>query len=218
MVKVEGGTFLMGDIFSEENEDALPIHTVTVEDFYIGKYEVTYEEYDRFAAQTNREKPNDRGYGRGKRAVSYVTWYDARAFCNYYGYRLPTEQEWEYAARSGGQKERYAGTGNLDSLDNYAITERSELNFSYFVGTKKPNDLGLFDMSGNVFELVGEFYQSYSNQDERYDLEHSGVRIIRGGSFHEVIETNQVFWRVGTLDEMVASDVGFRCAVSAEDY
>jgi len=217
MVPVDGGSFIMGDVFDSANTDALPTHEVSVGDFYIGKFEITFQQYDEYAQSTGRSLPNDRGYGRGKRAVVYITWQEANAFCNYWGWRLPTEIEWEYAARSGGEKYRYSGTNNPDSLGQFAITTRSNIEFSYLVGSKRPNELGLYDMSGNVFEMVSSFYQNYSNPDDPHDLNESSLRIMRGGSFDEQIETNQTFWRVGTYDQMIHDDVGFRCAISREE-
>ncbi|WP_350213949.1 SUMF1/EgtB/PvdO family nonheme iron enzyme [Gracilimonas sp.] len=218
MVKVEGGTFFMGDIIDSLNTDALPIHEVTLNDYYIGKYEITFEQYDAFAQQTKRPLPSDRDYGRGTRAVVYVNWHDALAYCNSLGWRLPTEAEWEFAARERGQNMRYSGTNNPDSLEKYAITKLSNIEFSYFVGSRKPNALGLFDMSGNVMEYVGSFYQEYDKPHDIYPIEKRGVRILRGGSFQEpIIESAQTFWRVGSYDLMTHSDVGFRCAVSQEE-
>jgi len=217
MVFVEGDTFLMGDVINRSNSDALPIHKVNVQDFYIGKYEITFEQYDEFAKATGRELPNDRGYGRGRRAVVYINWHDAQAYCNYWGWRLPTESEWEFAARSGGKITRYSGANNPDSLESYAITSNSNITFSYFVGSRKPNELGLYDMSGNVLEMIDSFYQNYSAPDSIHNLEESALRIIRGGSFDEEVETNQTFWRIGTYDLMIHNDVGFRCAVSREE-
>lgn len=217
MVFVKGGTFMMGDIVDRSNADALPVHKVEVNDFYIGKYEITFEQYDAFAETTGRELPNDRNYGRGKRAVVYINWHEARAYCNYWGWRLPIEAEWEYAARSGGKPTRYSGTNDPDSLEQFAITSNSNINFSYFVGSRKPNELGLYDMSGNVLEMVDSFYQNYSSPDSLHNLEESALRIIRGGSFEEEVVTNQTFWRVGTYDLMIHNDVGFRCAISQEE-
>lgn len=217
MVFVEGSDFIMGDIMDSTNSDALPLHNVSVPDFYIGKYEVTFEQYDEFAIATDREFPNDRGYGRGQRAVVYVNWHDARAFCNYWGWRLPSETEWEFAARSGGKAIRYSGTNDPDSLEFYAITSNSNINFSFLVGSKKPNQLGLYDMSGNVLEMIDSFYQDYSSPDSTHNIEESALRIIRGGSFDEEFATNQTFWRIGTYDLMTHNDVGFRCAVSREE-
>ena len=217
MVFIKGGTFQMGDVIDQKNPDALPVHKVNVGDFYIGKYEVTYAEFDEFARATGRPLPNDRGYGRGERAVVYVDWHDAKAYCNFWGWRLPSESEWEYAARSRGTKIRYAGTNKTDSLEKYAVTINSNINFSYLVGRKKPNALGLFDMSGNVMEYTGSFYQKYEEPDSLIDLEERAIRVMRGGSFGEELVTNQTFWRIGTYDRMIHDDVGFRCAISQQE-
>ncbi|MBO6584575.1 MAG: SUMF1/EgtB/PvdO family nonheme iron enzyme [Gracilimonas sp.] len=217
MVKVEGGTFLMGDIIDSTNTDALPIHEVSLDDYYIGKYEVTFAQYDTFARATDRELPPDEHYGRGDRAVVRVDWHDALAYCNYFGWRLPTETEWEYAARAGGRATLFAGTNNPDSLSNYAITEQDDLSFSFRVGTKKPNKLSIYDMSGNVSEWIGEYYQFYQRPEEMHDLENSMVRIIRGGSFNSWVNTAKVYWRVGVLSDAKFYEVGFRCAVSQEE-
>lgn len=208
---------MMGDVINRSNADALPIHKVTVQDFYIGKYEITFDQYDEFAKVTDRTLPKDRGYGRGRRAVVYINWHDAQAFCNYWGWRLPTETEWEFAARSRGKVTRYSGTNDPDSLESYAITSNSNINFSFLVGSRKPNELGLYDMSGNVLEMIDSFYQNYSAPDSIRNLRKSALRIIRGGSFEEEVATNQTFWRIGTYDLMIHNDVGFRCAISKKE-
>jgi formylglycine-generating enzyme required for sulfatase activity len=217
MVKVSGGSFLMGDIIDSTNTDALPVHKVKLDDFYIGKYEVTFAQYDAFANATGRELPVAGNYGRGNRAVVRVDWYDAQAYCNYFGWRLPTENEWEYAARSGGKEFLYSGTNNPDSLAQYAITQENNISFSFRVGTKKPNELGIYDMSGNVQEWIGEYYQFYERPDELSDLNNSMIRILRGGSFNSWVNTSKVYWRVGVLSDAKFYEVGFRCAISQEE-
>lgn len=217
MVFIKGGSFLMGDIIDSLNTDALPIHEVSLADFYIGKYEVTFAQFDAFARKTGRLLLEDDNYGRGDRAVVRVDWHDAQAYCNYFGWRLPSENEWEYAARAGGKAFLFSGTNDPDSLSNFAIIESEDLSFSFSVGTKKPNELGLYDMSGNVSEWIGEYYQFYEKPDELHDLENSAVRIIRGGSFNSWESTAKLYWRVGVLSDSKFYEVGFRCAVSQEE-
>ncbi|MBO6792851.1 MAG: SUMF1/EgtB/PvdO family nonheme iron enzyme [Balneolaceae bacterium] len=214
MIEIEGGEFLFGDFYELSNTDALPLHQVKVKSFLIGKYEVTFEQYDDFALKTGRELPNDGAYGREKRAVVDVTWDDALAFCKSLGYRLPSEIEWEYAARSGGKNHVISGTDSLSHLKDFAIVRSSGINFSFMVGTKKPNELGLYDMSGNVFEWIDEFYQFYSLPDQKHDNDADAIRIIRGGSFGEEEMATRTYWRVGTLRDVKATDIGFRCAKS----
>ena len=216
MILVKGGTFYMGDVFEQNNKDALPVHEAIVEDFYLGRYEVTFEEYDEFAKATGHELPDDEGHGRGKRAVVHVSWDEALAYCNYFGFRLPTEREWEYAARAGGKDYLFSGTSNKDSLKYFSI---SETRHSFFVGAKKPNPLGFYDMSGNVFEWIGSYYQFYNKPENLHDLENSRMRIIRGGSFSDSGGGNihETYWRIGVLSYISDYDIGFRCAVSAKD-
>lgn len=205
---------MFGDFYERTNTDALPLHEVNVEPFLIGKYEITYAQYDQFALNTGRELPDDGNFGRDNRAVVNITWDEAIAFCKSLGYRLPTEVEWEFAARSGGKEQVIAGARSMDLLKEYAIVRSSGINFSFMVGTKKPNDLGLFDMSGNVFEWIDEFYQFYSLPDQKHDNDADAIRIIRGGSFGEEEMATRTYWRVGTLRDVAATDIGFRCAKS----
>lgn len=219
MTKVKGGTFVMGDVIEQKNDDSLPLHEVTLNDFYIGTYEVTFDQYDAFAKATERPLPENGGRGRGKRAVIYTTWYDALAFCNAYGYRLPTEQEWEYAARSGGLEQLYAGTSNPDSLANYARYSENSGAYSFDVGTKKPNGLGLYDMSGNLSEFIGEYYPFYKTNPDSikyYPLNERAMRVVRGGSFNSEDATLRTYWRVGVLSDIGDHTIGFRCAASVE--
>jgi len=220
MTEVPGGAFLMGDIFNEENEDAIPIHEVTLPDFEIGTYEVTYEQYDAFAKATERELPKDDGRGRGRRAVVNIDWFDAREFCRAYGYDLPTEQQWEYAARSGGKEQVVAGTNDSSEFEDYARFSGNSGTFSFWVGSKKPNDLGLYDMSGNVAEWIGEWYSFYkaeSDSIEYYPLEERDMRVIRGGSFRHPVHISHTYYRVGFLADSKSSNVGFRCASRIEE-
>jgi len=212
MVSVEGGFFLYGDFFEEENTDAIPVHQVFVNDFKIGKYEITYAQFDYFASKTKIPQPKSDLDARGERAVAYITWDEAKAFCNFYGYRLPTETEWEYAARSGGKNQVLSGTTTLDSIYVVALTKHEDRDNTIQVGTKKPNDLGIYDMSGNAFEWIGEYYQFYAYPDRKHSLDEDAVRIIRGGSYYENIIANRTYWRTGTLRDVRSEDIGFRCA------
>jgi formylglycine-generating enzyme len=215
MVYVSGGTFLMGDLFFQFNQESLPVHRVQVHDFYIGKYHVTFDQYDSFAKLKNLPIPDDRRFGRGSRAVVNVTWNEALAFCRALGFRLPTEQEWEYAARSGGRDELFAGTSNRDSLNYFAHFQFNSPPISQAVGTKLPNGLGNYDMSGNVFDWIGEWYEFYNVLPE-YRIykspDETDLRIIRGGSVKQLPFPIRTYWRTKTLHYNRGNDIGFRCA------
>ena len=212
LVPVEGGSFSYGDFYEGKNTDAIPVHQVKVDEFKISKYEITYQQFDYFAEKTNLEKPESDLEKRGIRAVAYVTWDEAKAFCEFFGYRLPTETEWEYAARSGGKNQVVSGATTLDSIYVVALTKDEDRSESIEVGTKQPNDLGIYDMSGNVFEWIGEYYQFYSMPERKHSLDEDAVRIIRGGSYYENMVANRTYWRTGTLRDVRSEDIGFRCA------
>ena len=180
MILVEAGSFQMGSAQGYANEQ--PVHTILIsKPFYMARYEVTFKEYDLFCDDTRRGRLDDRGWGRGNQAVIHVDWYDAVEYCNWLsertgldpcyfgkgnlvecdfsanGYRLPTEAEWEYAARGGKNSYGfiYAGSENPDEVAWYANNSNDQL---HPVGVKAPNELGLFDMCGNIFEWCWDWY------------------------------------------------------------
>lgn len=130
---IKGGSFSMGSNDGSNDNIEQPIHTVSVGNFFMSKYEVTFNEYDAFCDATGRTKPNDEGWGRGTHPVINVSWDDANAYCVWVSeksgkkYRLPTEAEWEFAAK-GGQSYRYSGSGNIASVAWYDTnsTDNSE--------------------------------------------------------------------------------------------
>ncbi len=192
-VRVPGGSFEMGDLWGDGDGDEKPVHTVTVSGFYLSKYEVTFAQYDAFCEASGRGKPNDEGWGRGKRPVINVSWEDAGAFCRWLSSQsggeitLPSEAQWEYAARSGGKKEKWAGTNSENSLGSYAWYDANSGSQTHPVGQKRPNGLGLYDMSGNVWEWCrdvysGDAYRHHARSNPIYAGSGAG-RVIRGGSW-----------------------------------
>ena len=214
-VDIPGGEYLMGDTFEGTNQDALPLHRVTVLPFRILRYEVTYRQYDAFVHSTSSRLPDDSGTTRGDQAVADVSWDEAAAFCAWIGGRLPSEREWEFAAAGGDRKQVWPGTNNPDSVDAYVRHRTNSVGMPGVVGRHRPNRFGLFDMGGNVAEWVGAFYQFYpedGTEPDWVDLDDRGIRILRGGSYSMEPEIARTYWRAGTLREVTSPAVGFRCA------
>jgi len=242
MVLVEAGSFQMGSRAGRPEEQ--PVHTVRItQALYIARYAVTFEDYDLFCEDSGQKRPDDAGRGRGMLPVINVTWYGAVAYCNWLsekegltqcysgsgsvtqcdltanGYRLPTEAEWEYAAR-GGQDSRgytYPGSDDPDQVAWYAANSGGLL---HRVGQKQPNELGLYDMSGNLFEWCwdwyGEDYYASSPTDDpqgprtpEVTTVRGGERVRRGGSWREEADSIRTTARSADYASYVG-DNGFR--------
>ncbi|MDQ7086055.1 MAG: formylglycine-generating enzyme family protein [Sulfurovum sp.] len=178
MVHLPKGSFTMGE-GSNRKEVYLNY------EFEIGKYPVTFDEYDIYCEDEKIDKPSDEGWGRGKRPVINVSWHDAVAFCKWLSkktndtYKLPTEKEWEYACRAGtdtkwsfGDDEKALGKYAWYSKNSYDLGKKDKDYGTHRVSEKLPNDWGLFDMHGNVWE----WYEDCYNKDEK-------SKVLRGGSW-----------------------------------
>ena len=176
-----GGTFMMGSPVTEQGrkEDEIQ-HKVTLSSFKMSKYCITFAQYDVFCEATGREKPW--GFKRGNMPVSQITWYDAQAFAEWMGCRLPTEAEREYAARANTTTPFY--TGDSLTLDQ-AYFNNSSGREAKPVGSFPPNAFGLYDMHGNMVEWCSDWYGEY-NIDEKMNPkgpETGKIKVIRGGGF-----------------------------------
>jgi formylglycine-generating enzyme required for sulfatase activity len=227
MVNIPGGTFTQ-------------IRQVTLSNFAIGKYEVTFDQYDAYCTATGSSKPYDSGWGRGNRPVIYVSWYDAVAFCNWLsaldglqlaysgsgtnwtldrtknGYRLPTEAEWEYAARGGALNHGYiyAGSNDLGVVAWYSNNSGEK---TQPVGSKAANELGLYDMSGNVWEWTHDWCATYPADAENDPVGPSAGsdRVFRGGSWNAPDTGCTVAMRGwGAAPSITRFNFGFRVARS----
>ncbi|MDR2591599.1 MAG: SUMF1/EgtB/PvdO family nonheme iron enzyme [Chitinispirillales bacterium] len=168
MVFVKGGTFKMGNADNEDGEKKYDdrAHNVTVGDFYIGKYEVTQKQW----LQVMGGNPSG-GVEGDDYPVNNISWYDIQEFIERLNaatgkkYRLPTEAEWEYAARGGSESKGYKYSGS-DNPDDVAWHEDNSGGGAHPVGSKSPNELGIYDMSGNVWELVSDWIGDYGSSDQ----------------------------------------------------
>ena len=243
--KIKGGVFDMGsNVFQRES----PIHTVRVSNYSIGVYPVTFKQYDAYCEQCGIEKPSDEGWGRDERPVINVSWYDALKYCNWLskknslelfylfegdqfggcnfssaGFRLPTEAEWEYAARGGEKikepKQIYAGGASLDQLGWYLENAGG---MTHPVGKKLPNELGVYDMCGNVYEWCFDYWQRYyyqqlANKTSKNPIgPDAGVyRSVRGGSFRSKREYCRIFYRENGDPGKRKKYIGLRVAKKA---
>ena len=234
MVAVEGGTFTMGAT-AEQGSDAYdweyPTHQVTLSSFSIGQTEVTQELWlavmgsnpSYFQASTNSN------YGTNlQRPVERVSWNDCQTFITKLNqmtgknFRLPTEAEWEYAARGGNRSQgyKYAGSNTVDDVSWYwdNIPSRSSGTAGYgtqTVATKAPNELGLYDMSGNVFEWCQDWYGSYSSdaQTNPTGPASGSLRVSRGGSWNYNAWFCRVSYRSHYAPSSANRDLGLRLAL-----
>ena len=186
MVYVEGGTFIMGatsEQGSDADADERPVHSVTLSSFHIGKYEVTQGLWREVMGSNPSSNKAGNDY-----PVEMVSWEDCQEFIRKLNdrtgltFRLPTEAEWEYAAR-GGRKRRgykYSGSNSIGDVAWYIDNSGYE---THPVGRKSPNELGLYDMSGNVYEWCNDWYGSYYNSSQTNPIgPYSGFyRVLRGG-------------------------------------
>ena len=216
MVYVEGGSFQMG---SKKSKDEKPIHTVTVSSFFMDKTEVTQAQYKKVMG-----KNPSHFSGCDDCPVERVSWHDATAFAQKVGKRLPTEAEWEYAARggvktnSGSSQTSYAGSNDLNSVAWYGDNSGSK---THPVAQKQANALGLYDMSGNVWEWCSDWYSdSYYSESPQNDPQgpNSGSRrVLRGGSWVYYDPDCRVVNRYRSYPD-VRNDfnIGFRLVRSAQ--
>ena len=190
-VFVKGGCFQMGDTFGDGYENEKPVHEVCVDDFYLGKNKVTQGQWQ---AVTGSNPSGFKECGNNC-PVESVSWNDVQEFISRLNqrsgkrFRLPTEAEWEYAARSGGKGEKWSGTSNEWELGQYAWYDGNSGNRTHPVGEKRPNGLGLYDMSGNVWEWCSDWYgENYYQGSPRNNPEGPGsgqFRVLRGGSWYD---------------------------------
>jgi sulfatase modifying factor 1 len=229
MVLVEPGSFEMGA--TDGAADQRPVHTVAItRAFQIAKYAVVFDDYDAYCAAAQKARPTGRGTERENRPAHFITWPEALDYCNWLseqegltpcytgkgrvtacdfsanGYRLPTEAEWEYAARGGrlSQGYKFAGSDKPDDVAWYDVNSGRKV---HAVGEKQPNELGLYDMSGNMWEWCWDYYDpdcyTYSPSTDPIgpDTPLAGAsagdteRVRRSGIYDEGVDAVRVSFR-----------------------
>ena len=223
MVFVEPGTFTMGCTFDDNDcivNSELPTHQVTLtKGYYIGKYEVTQ-------AQWKAVMGGNPSYNQGDDfPVEMVSWDDVQTFMvklnklTGKNYRLPTEAEWEFAARGGNQSKgyKYSGSNNINDVAWYGASSGGNSgNNTHSVGMKQPNELGIYDMSGNVYEWCNDLYDIYSDESQinpQGSVMGSNY-VMRGGSFYRSAIYCRVVYRDQNNPNFIAPNLGFRVAFS----
>ena len=222
MALIPGGKFIMGS--NERWDDEAPEYIELVEKFYIDRYEVTNTEYKKFTYDTKREtpyhwRPNGKiPKNKKNHPVIYVNWHDANAYCKWKGKRLPSEQEWEKAARGE--------TGNIYPWGNTWALDKSNHPYKGSTGTEPigsyPNGkspYGLYDMSGNVWEWVDSFYLPHPGNDINRGEYGRDKRVLKGGSWFDCLSygcglSAPTFNRSFFTPEVKNNSFGFRCAKS----
>ena len=213
MVYVEGGTFLQGN---NDDYDAKPIHSVTLSDFYIGKYEVTQKEW-----QTVMGK-NPSRIKSPQKPVDKVSWNDCNEFIRRLNaltgleFMLPSEAQWEYAARGGNMSKgyNYSGSNDLNSVAWYSSNSDEE---THPVGQKQPNELGLYDMTGNVWEWCSDAWYNYdsnSTKNPKHNGDTDSNRVYRGGSWYNSEILSRVWFRYASIPNCGYITIGLRLVIN----
>ncbi len=215
VVLVTGGTFTMGN---SVDEDATP-HDVTLSSYSIGKYPVTVGQYKKYCTATGISMPDEPNWGwNDKQPIVKVNYNDAVAYCNWLGeqyggdWSLPSEAQWEFAARGGNKSQNfnYSGSNDLDEVGCYADSKTQN------VGRKKANELAIFDMCGNMWEWCKDWYGEYSSatQINPKGAASGAYRVMRGGSWEYSAAYCRVSYRFFNGPSNRDNDVGFRVVVS----
>ena len=218
MVKVEGGTFTMGAT-AEQEDDAYdrerPAHQVTLSDYYIGQTEVTQALWTAVMGSNPSKSKGD------NLPVEWVSWDDCQSFIEELNsllskqlggmrFALPTEAQWEFAARGGNQSTgyKYAGSNDINDVAWYVYSG----GMTHPVAQKQPNELGLYDMSGNVWEWCKDWYGNYSsNAQTNPQGPASGTnRVYRGGCWMNIVEYCRVSYRGSITPDIRDDSLGFR--------
>jgi formylglycine-generating enzyme required for sulfatase activity len=232
-VFIKGGCFEMGDTFGDGEGNEKPVHEVCVDDFYMGETEITQRQWTEImgpAPESINQGSNPSSIKNCDDCpVEQVNWNDVQDFINKLNqrhpgrvegmkYRLPTEAEWEYAARSGGKKEKFAGISSESELREYAWYDENSGNKTHPVKEKRQNGLGLYDMSGNIWEWCSDWYDDdyyrKSPKDNPQGPSSGLAHVLRGGSWSSEPQYLRASCRNRGESSRRFDFIGFRCVLS----
>lgn len=223
MVHIQGGSFVMGSDSDKARNREKPAHTISIDSFYLSKFELTQDIFQQVMGWNNSYYPCDNC------PVNNVSWLNMQVFISRLNqitgktYRLPTEAEWEYAAK-GGQHSKdylYSGSNTIDDVAWYASNAENKV---HSVGLKKANELGLYDMTGNLWEFCQDDMQRNAYKHNRTDnplvenkqrpAKAKAMKVLRGGGYEFSADESLVFIRDGATNNVRMADIGFRLAMS----
>lgn len=222
MISVEGGTFSMGNTEMDGEQNERPPHEVTLNSFKIAKTETTVTQWKIFCKQSGRNMPEAPSWGWiDTHPIVNVSYEDATNYCNWLSermnanYRLPTEAEWEYAARGGNLSKgtRFSGGTNADIVAWFDTNSNKQ---TQIVASKKPNELGIYDMSGNVWEWCMDWYGKYESTAQKNPKGpiSGDERIMRGGGFYGSNTLCNITTRFSSDSSYINTGDGFRVVLS----
>ncbi len=235
MLLLPAGRFVMGSPESEAHRMIWerPQHEVAIsKPFLLGRYAVTFDEYDHFCEATNRKKSEDQGWGRGKLPVIDVNWEDASAYCAWLSeatgrlYHLPSEAQWEYACRAGTETPFSFGVNitidqaNFNGNQPFANPGKGmRRRRTVAAGSLPPNSWGLHEMHGNVLEWCADWYGDYLPKavTDPQGPPDGSLRVLRGGSWNNDAQLLRSAWRYPVEPDVRGSNIGFRCAGVQEE-
>lgn len=219
-VHVQGGIFTMGDEWGLGGDDEEPTHEVTLKSFSISQTEVTVAQYRYYCNATGVAMPKEPRWGwKSNHPIVNVSWHDAINYADwlsdklYKMVRLPYEAEWEYAARGGNKAKgyKYSGANSMANAGWYSGNSNSK---THAVAGKKANELGLYDMSGNIWEWCmdkySEDYYANSPKNNPKGAAKGNRRVLRGGSWYFSATDSRVAFRYGSIPDSQYYDIGFR--------
>ncbi len=227
LLPISAGSFRMGS--NNGDNDEKPVHKVTIaKPFWMSETEITFDQYDAYATATGKAKPEDRGWGRGNRPVINVSWQDTQGYVKWLSQnnkqglqcRLPSEAEWEYAARAGTTTAYYWGDKPDRDFANYSFAKGHD-KWVYTAPVKqfKPNGFGLYDMSGNVWEWVQDrWHKDYTGTPQdgsAWETGSGASRVLRGGSWD--LTSNNVRSAFRSYFDDGGYNIGFRVVCSPID-